>query len=74
VLLTYRALDFSPPTHDALPRGTPTLVLCHGLTGGSHESYVRNVVAWAIKPLKQGGLGARAIVVNVSHVLDVDLF
>jgi predicted alpha/beta-fold hydrolase len=28
---------------------------------------VRNVVAWAIKPVKQGGLGARAIVVNVSQ-------
>jgi len=50
------------------------LVVCHGLTGGSHESYVRNVVAWAIKPVKQGGLGARAIVVNVSPVLEFCLF
>jgi predicted alpha/beta-fold hydrolase len=66
-MLRYRALDVSPPTHDELPRGTPTLVICHGLTGGSHESYVRNVLAWAVKPVKQGGLGARGVVVNVSY-------
>ena len=43
------------------------VVLNHGLTGGSHESYVRNIVVWLTKPRVDGGLGARAAVVNVSH-------
>lgn len=58
-------LDFAPTNHADLPSHTPTIVICHGLTGGSHESYVRNIVVWAIKPVEQGGLGARAVVVNV---------
>ncbi|ORY25059.1 Alpha/Beta hydrolase protein [Naematelia encephala] len=57
-------LDFAPLQHDTLPPATPTIVVCHGLTGGSHESYVRNIVAWAIRPRSEGGLNARAVVVN----------
>ena len=45
---------------------TPTVVVCHGLTGGSHESYVRNVLCWVVKPKSEGGLGGRAVVINVS--------
>jgi predicted alpha/beta-fold hydrolase len=52
-----------------MPEDTPTLVVCHGLTGGSHESYVRSVVAWLIKPKEEGGMGGRAVVVNVSRVV-----
>ncbi len=60
-------LDFT--THfDSFPDDTPTIVACHGLTGGSHESYVRNILAWVIKPKSEGGLGGRAVVVNVSEI------
>jgi predicted alpha/beta-fold hydrolase len=31
---------------------------------GSHESYVRNVLAPACTPVKEGGLGYRGVVVN----------
>ncbi|ORX34833.1 Alpha/Beta hydrolase protein [Kockovaella imperatae] len=57
-------LDFTPPNHGSLPPDTPTLVVCHGLTGGSHESYVRNVLAKVMRPESEGGLGIRAVVVN----------
>ncbi|WAQ84408.1 hypothetical protein PtA15_4A861 [Puccinia triticina] len=54
------ALDFTPPARFADPDDpTPTLVVLHGLTGGSHESYVRAVVA----PLTQKH-GWRAVVAN----------
>lgn len=49
-----------------LPADAPTLVVCHGLTGNARESYVRNVLNWAIKPKSEGGIGARGVVVNVS--------
>ena len=62
-----RGLDFTPPHHETLAKSTPIIVVCHGLTGGSHESYVRNVLCWAVKPVKEGGLGARAVVINVRH-------
>ncbi|BGP23024.1 hypothetical protein JCM10295v2_001917 [Rhodotorula toruloides] len=42
----------------------PILVVSHGLTGGSHESYVRNILAVVTRPKEQGGLGWRAAVVN----------
>ncbi|SNX85442.1 related to putative acyltransferase [Melanopsichium pennsylvanicum] len=68
-------LDISPPSladseeqlkaanHPA-GDGLPTVVCLHGLTGGSHESYVRNCFHHLTKPTCQGGLGYRAIVVN----------
>ena len=68
-------LDISPPTlaqseeqlkaqnHPAAD-GLPTVVCLHGLTGGSHESYVRNCFHHLTKPTSEGGLGYRAIVVN----------
>ena len=45
------------------------MVICHGLTGGSHESYVRNVLVPLVKPKSEGGLGLRAVVVNVRPAL-----
>ncbi|KAJ7285857.1 Alpha/Beta hydrolase protein [Mycena rebaudengoi] len=42
----------------------PILVVLHGLTGGSYESYVRAILVPACKPVKEGGLGYRAVVVN----------
>ncbi|CDR98745.1 related to putative acyltransferase [Sporisorium scitamineum] len=68
-------LDISPPSlaaseaelsaqnHPAAD-GLPTVVCLHGLTGGSHESYVRNCFSQLTKPTSEGGLGYRGIVVN----------
>lgn len=63
------SLDITPPNHTELPADAPTIVVCHGLTGNARESYVRNVLNWAIKPKSQGGIGARGVVVNVSSSL-----
>ena len=57
-------LDFTPHDKD-MPDDAPLVVVCHGLTGGSYESYVRNVLARVIKPKQEGGLGGRAVVINV---------
>ncbi|KAE8221665.1 hypothetical protein CF319_g5011 [Tilletia indica] len=43
---------------------TPTLIVTHGLTGGSSESYVRNVLHALCSPKAEGGKGYRAVVVN----------
>ncbi|WWD03072.1 hypothetical protein V865_001117 [Kwoniella europaea PYCC6329] len=57
-------LDIYPPLSVTLPANSPVVLINHGLTGGSHESYVRNMVVWLTKPVAQGGLGGRAGVVN----------
>ncbi|KZT72311.1 AB-hydrolase YheT [Daedalea quercina L-15889] len=58
-------LDFTPSeTRQKLPDDTPIIVVLHGLTGGSHESYVRAVLSPACAPVEEGGLGYHAIVVN----------
>ncbi|KAF7316802.1 hypothetical protein HMN09_00413300 [Mycena chlorophos] len=56
-------LDFAP-LNPALADDTPIIVVQSGLTGGSHEPYVRAVLAPATAPVDEGGLGFRAIVVN----------
>lgn len=61
-------LDVCPPTSSEqahnLPADTPIIVVQHGLTGGSHEPYIRSVLAGACAPKSQGGLGFRAVVIN----------
>ncbi|KAJ7285054.1 AB-hydrolase YheT [Mycena rebaudengoi] len=73
-------LDFTPPVSSAAHEDTPIIVVQHGLTGGaytlqtsfalflyylgSHEPYVRAILAPACTPVHQGGLGYRAVVVN----------
>ncbi|WWC66635.1 uncharacterized protein I206_100538 [Kwoniella pini CBS 10737] len=57
-------IDVTPEDHDNFDPKTPTVVVCHGLTGGSHESYVRNILSWVIRPKAEGGMGARAAVIN----------
>ncbi|KAI1794276.1 Alpha/Beta hydrolase protein, partial [Ganoderma leucocontextum] len=58
-------LDFTPPAEErTLKHDTPIVVVLHGLTGGSHESYVRSILAPVCTPVEQGGLGYRGIVVN----------
>ncbi|OBZ75228.1 Abhydrolase domain-containing protein [Grifola frondosa] len=58
-------IDITPPgNEDTLKEDTPIVVVLHGLTGGSHESYVRAILAPACTPVEKGGLGYRGIVVN----------
>ena len=59
-------IDMAPNSKEAvdLPADTPIVVVQHGLTGGSYEPYVRSILAGAIAPKSEGGLGLRAIVIN----------
>lgn len=57
-------LDFTPVDDTTLKDDTPIVVVMHGLTGGSHESYVRDVLSKACAPVDRGGLGYRGVVVN----------
>ncbi|KAJ7475904.1 AB-hydrolase YheT [Mycena latifolia] len=57
-------LDFTPPDASTVRDDAPIIVVQHGLTGGSHEPYVRAILAPACTPVDQGGLGYRAVVVN----------
>ncbi|KAJ7756513.1 Alpha/Beta hydrolase protein [Mycena maculata] len=57
-------LDFAPVEASSVPDDAPIIVVQHGLTGGSHEPYVRAILAPACAPVEQGGLGYRAVVVN----------
>ncbi|WWC70080.1 uncharacterized protein I206_104026 [Kwoniella pini CBS 10737] len=57
-------LDIYPSLSTILPSDAPVILINHGLTGGSHESYVRNMVVWLTKPVSEGGFGGRAGVVN----------
>ncbi|KAK7693944.1 hypothetical protein QCA50_003518 [Cerrena zonata] len=42
----------------------PVVVIAHGLTGGSHEHYVRAAVSVLTASVSSGGLGARIVVMN----------
>ncbi|KAJ6494883.1 AB-hydrolase YheT [Mycena vitilis] len=57
-------LDFAPSDASTVRDDAPIIVVQHGLTGGSHEPYVRAILAPACTPVEQGGLGYRAVVVN----------
>lgn len=59
-------IDVTPTRHEApdLPDDIPIVVVQHGLTGGSYESYVRSILAAACTPRSQGGLGYRGAVIN----------
>ncbi|KAI9178903.1 hypothetical protein H9P43_005565 [Blastocladiella emersonii ATCC 22665] len=65
------AVDWSKP-----PRGAPayredttTVVVLHGLTGGSHESYVQDLVHYLMSPTR----GYRCVVVNFRGCADSEL-
>jgi len=60
-----RGLDFTPvePIRDQDEKA-PVIVVLHGMTGGSHESYIRSIIATACAPKEKGGLSARAVVVT----------
>lgn len=60
-------LDFAPVDDKSNPYlrdDTPIIVVQHGLSGGSYESYVRAILSRAILPKEKGGLGYRAVVIN----------
>lgn len=58
-------LDTTPLSkYSELPMNTPIVVVQYGLTGGSHESYVRNILSGVCGLKSGGGLGFRGIVVN----------
>ncbi|EPQ32056.1 uncharacterized protein PFL1_00254 [Pseudozyma flocculosa PF-1] len=70
------SIDISPPElADADPNAeaTPTVVACHGLTGGSHESYIRNCLSQLVKPKSEGGPGYRGVVVNFRGCADTSV-
>ncbi|KAI8989626.1 AB-hydrolase YheT [Trametes punicea] len=59
------AIDISPPlASHPISRAEEVLFVAHGLTGGSHESYVRAVLARVTPSKNAGGLGLRAVVFN----------
>ncbi|KAI0273609.1 Alpha/Beta hydrolase protein [Gloeopeniophorella convolvens] len=68
-------LDFAPAAAECRMPGAeaPTIVILHGLTGNSHEAYVRAVVASAVASVNDGGLGYRAVVVNFRGCAGVPL-
>ncbi|KDR69701.1 hypothetical protein GALMADRAFT_40987, partial [Galerina marginata CBS 339.88] len=57
-------IDFAPIDHVTLKKDTPIIIIQHGLTGGSYEAYIRAVLSRACAPVKEGGLGYRAAVIN----------
>jgi len=63
-------IDIFPPLSVTLLSDSPLVILNHGLTGGSHESYVRNMVLNIAAPWAQGGLGGRVAVVNVGGSIE----
>ena len=67
-------LDFTPRKQDReLPPDTPIVVVLHGLSGGSHESYVRSILSQVCATPAEGGLGYRAVVVNFRGCAGVPL-
>lgn len=57
-------IDFAPSDQSKVPEDAPIVVVQHGLTGGSYESYVRAILSRACAPVEEGGLGYRAVVIN----------
>ncbi|KAI9487331.1 MAG: Alpha/Beta hydrolase protein [Benjaminiella poitrasii] len=53
------SLDWAVPS-SPLPEDTPTVVILHGLTGGSHENYIRGLLQIITRP----PINYRAVVYN----------
>ncbi|KAJ7839133.1 Alpha/Beta hydrolase protein [Mycena olivaceomarginata] len=58
-------LDFAPIDTRHLDDNSPIIVAVPGLTGGSHEAYLRAILSPASITVKKGGLGYRVVVVNL---------
>ncbi|ORX78855.1 AB-hydrolase YheT [Basidiobolus meristosporus CBS 931.73] len=63
------SVDWCPSSEIKPYDDTPTVVILHGLTGGSHESYVRQVV----ESMTQGPGQFRTVVVNFRGCADTQL-
>ncbi|KAI5886093.1 AB-hydrolase YheT [Schizophyllum commune H4-8] len=57
-------MDWAPADQFSVSDTAPIIVIKHGITGGSHEPYVRCILDVATAPVSQGGLGYRAVVCN----------
>ncbi|RDB26320.1 hypothetical protein Hypma_006635 [Hypsizygus marmoreus] len=66
-------LDFAPSDSTHLAEDTPIIVVQHGLTGGSHEAYLRAILRPACTSIEEGGLGYRAVVVTFRGCAGVPL-
>lgn len=62
------SIDWAPSFKEMPADDTPTLVLLHGLTGGSHESYIRALVETMTKDH-----GYRCVVFNARACADTEL-
>ncbi|KAI9325133.1 Alpha/Beta hydrolase protein [Obelidium mucronatum] len=43
------AVDWAPKDHKSMPATTPILIILHGLAGGSRETYICDLVPYALK-------------------------
>ncbi|KIJ23614.1 hypothetical protein M422DRAFT_39537, partial [Sphaerobolus stellatus SS14] len=67
-------LDFTGPgPQETMNPETTILVVMHGLTGGSYESYVRSILSFACASKEHGGLGYRGVVVNFRGCAGVEI-
>ncbi|KAF8504043.1 AB-hydrolase YheT [Hysterangium stoloniferum] len=67
-------LDFTgPTTQEKIDPGTTIVVVMHGLTGGSYESYVRSILSVICAARERGGSGYRGVVVNFRGCAGVEL-
>ncbi|KAJ3164462.1 hypothetical protein HDU88_005339 [Geranomyces variabilis] len=67
VALDWHNAETSPATPSTSEDTTPILVITHGLTGGSHESYVRDLV------YESARRGYRSVVVNFRGCAESEL-
>ncbi|KAF8504044.1 Alpha/Beta hydrolase protein [Hysterangium stoloniferum] len=67
-------LDFTgPTTQENIDPGTTIVVVMHGLTGGSYESYVRSILSVICAARERGGPGYRGVVVTFRGCAGVEL-
>ncbi|CAG8699259.1 19625_t:CDS:2 [Rhizophagus irregularis] len=63
------AVDWTPPLSKKPFDDTPTIVVLHGLTGGSHESYIRCILDILVNPPHN----YRAVVINFRGCAESDI-
>ncbi|KAF9011214.1 Alpha/Beta hydrolase protein [Cyathus striatus] len=66
-------LDFTPIDFREMKHDVPIVVVAHGLTGGSHEPYLRAAVKPIVTSTRNGGLGYRAVIVTFRGCAGVPL-
>ncbi|CAG8613467.1 3830_t:CDS:2 [Funneliformis mosseae] len=63
------AVDWTPPVSNKPFDNTPTIIVLHGLTGGSHESYIRCLLEILVNP----PYNYRAVVINFRGCAESDI-